>query len=260
MKMRILLRIMLAVILLGIFTACEDKDEIPEASYEAGVWFYGTGKVISQNKFDVDVFNEIFSGSYSFYFYPGIEESIFELPEIRLMGKPVNYDREVNLVAGEGSSAVEGEHFEIEDNVLPANAVSFIPKVRLIKKNLGDEEKVIKFVLAPSDEFPAQVLGDTVSDDKTFLISLHYELKFSNLISEPPYWSQCGLFGKWGRVKFEFMYEVLGKYWGVEPVEPADRNYMYDDLLRLRYELQLWKKEHPGEKMLEDDGKTAVSF
>ena len=103
------------------------------------------------------------------------------------------------------------------------------------------------------------MFGDTVSDDKTFLISLRYELKFSNLVSEPPYWSQCGIFGDWSRVKFDFMYEKLGKYWGVEPVSPADRNYMYDDLLRMRRELQLWQTEHPGEKMLDENGKQ-VSF
>ena len=259
MKMKTLynIRIMLAVMLLGIVAACEDDDKIPGASYDAGVWFYGTGDVIVQGKFDMDEYNKIFSGFYSFYFYPGVEEHIFELPEIRLMGKPVDYDRKVNLVAGEGSTAVEGVHFVIEDNVLPANAVSFTPKVLLLKKNLGDEEKMVKFVLEPFEEFPAQVFGDTVSDDKTFLISLRYELKFSNLVSEPPYWSQCGIFGDWSRVKFDFMYEKLGKYWGVEPVSPADRNYMYDDLLRMRRELQLWQTEHPGEKMLDEKAKQA---
>lgn len=89
MKMKIyIIRIMLAVMLFGIIAACEDDDKIPGASYDAGVWFYGTGDVILQGKFDMDEYNKIFSGFYSFYFYPGVEEHIFELPEIRLMGKP----------------------------------------------------------------------------------------------------------------------------------------------------------------------------
>lgn len=255
MKMLCNIRLVLTMILFVGVAACEDEDKIPGASYEAGVWFYGTGNAIVQNELDTTKFNEIFSGFYSFYFFPGIEEHSFELPEIRLMGRPVDYDRRVNLVAGEGSTAVEGEHFVLEDIVLPANAVSFVPKVTLLKKNLGDEEKVVHFVLEPSEEFPARVFGDTVSDDKTFLISLRYELKFSNLVSEPPYWSQCVHFGKWSRVKFDFMYEKLGRYWGVEPVSPEDGNYMYEDYLTMRRALQLWQSEHHGEKMLDENGK-----
>lgn len=45
------------------------------------------------------------------------------------------------------------------------------------------KRKWVKFVLEPSEEFPARVFGDTVSDDKTVFISLRYELKFSNLVS-----------------------------------------------------------------------------
>lgn len=254
MKMLCNIRFMFAMMLF-VVVSCKDEDKIPGASYDAGVWFYGTGNVVKQNEFDMDEFNKIFSGFYSFYFFPGIEEHTFELPEIRLMGKPADYDRKVNLVVGEGSTAVEGEHFVMEDIVLPANAVSFIPKVTLLKKSLGDEEKIVKFVLEPSDEFPARVFGDTVSDDMTFLISLRYELKFSNLVSEPPYWSQCYHFGTWSRVKFDFMYEKLGRYWGVEPLSHADNNYMYEDYLSMRRALQLWKEDHPGEVMLDENGK-----
>ncbi len=247
------IRIALVAILCGITAACDDED-IPGASYESGVWFYNTGKVISQGEFDMEAFNKLFSGSYSFYFFPDVEEYTFELPEVRLMGRPVDYDREVNLIVGEGSTAEEGRHFKIVDNVLPANAVSFVPKVVLFRKELGDEEKIVKFVLAPSEEFPAQIFGDTISDDQTFLISSHYELRFSRLISEPPYWSECKVFGKWSKVKHDFMYEILGIYWGVEPVTPADRNKMFDDVLRMRNALQKYNKDHPDDPMKDEDG------
>lgn len=261
MKTKVLygIRVTLAMMLLGIFVACEDDDEIPAASYQPGVWFYGTGDVMTNNKFDIDKFNALFRGAYSFYFYPDVEVDTFALPEVRLMGTPVNYDRKINLVAGEGSTAVKGEHFEIVDDVLPANAVSFIPKVLLIKKNLGEEEKLLKFVLAPCEEFPAQVFADTVSDDKTFVVSLRYELKFSNLISEPPYWNQCSRFGEWSRVKYDFMIEKLGRYWGVEPVSPLEMNDLINDVYKMRYELQKWEKENEGKKMTDENGK-AISF
>ena len=134
-KMFYLRMIVLSALLCGVFAACEDEDKIPAASYQPGVWFYSTKSVLSSGDFNLEKFNEVFSGDFSFYFYPEIEVDTFKLPEIRLMGTPVNYDRKVNLVCGEGTTAVEGVHFEIVDAVLPAHAISFIPKILLIKKN-----------------------------------------------------------------------------------------------------------------------------
>lgn len=239
-----------ATMLSWMIVSCEKDDKIPAASYEAGVWFYSNK---SMTTFDTLKFDNEFSGTFSFYFSPESEVDTFELAEIRLMGTPVNYDRSVNLVANSGSNAIEGVHFEIIDKILPANAISFVPKILLIKKDLGDEEKVINFELQPSDEFPARVFADTISDDKTFLISLRYTLKFSNLISEPPYWNQCKSFGVWSRVKYEFMIEKLGKYWGVQPVSPSDMNEMINDVYYMRYQLDLWKKEH-GDSMRDENG------
>lgn len=253
-KMFYLRMIVLSALLCGVFAACEDEDKIPAASYQPGVWFYSTKSVLSSGDFNLEKFNEVFSGDFSFYFYPEIEVDTFKLPEIRLMGTPVDYDRKVNLVCGEGTTAVEGVHFEIVDAVLPAHAISFIPKILLIKKNLGEEEKIIKFRLQPSEEFPARVFADTISDDKTFVMSSRYELKFSNLISKPTYWEHCS-FGAWSQVKYEFMIEKLGRYWGIEPLSPTDMNDMYNDVLRMRYELEMWKRAHNGEQMKDENGK-----
>lgn len=247
------IRVMLLIVLSWAILSCED-DDIPGASYQSGVWFYASAETFPSS-FDSVAFEKVFSGSYSFYFHKESDVDTFVLPEIRLMGMPVNYDRSINLVAAEGTTAVEGEQFEIIDRVLPANAISFIPRVLLKNKNLGEEEKVIKFVLAPSDEFPARVVGDTVSDDHTFLVSLRYELKLSNLIQEPPYWSQCAIhFKAWSRVKYDFMVEKLGKYWGVEPISPSDMNEMFNDALKMKEELELWRKAHNGEYMLDENG------
>ena len=74
---------------------------------------------------------------------------------------------------------------------------------------------------------------------------------------EPPYWGQCD-FGDWSKVKYDFMVEKLGRYWGLEPVEPSDMNDMYNDYLRMRYELDQWEKENGG-PMLDENGEE-VSF
>lgn len=252
MKMKILYtRVILLIMTLGVFVACED-DDIPGASYQSGVWFYASAATFP-SQFDSIAFDDVFSGTYTFYFHQGVETDTFALPEIRLMGVPADYDRKVNLVAGEGTTAVEGEQFEIIDAILPAHAVSFVPRVLLKKNNLGDEEKVIKFVLEPSDEFPAQVFADTVADDRTFLISLRYELIFSDLEMEPPYWNQTS-FKQWSKVKYEFMREHLDRDWGVEPLSSTDMNEMYNDVLYMRYQLQLWKNANGGKNMLDENG------
>jgi len=256
MKRNVLYRILvsLAIVLNVVLISCDD-DDIPGASYQPGVWFYASGdRVTSEGKLDMEKFNSKFSGFYSFYFHQELDVDTFSLAEIRLMGFPEDRDREVKLVAGEGTTAVEGVHFKIVNNVLPANATSFVPKILLIKKDLGEEEKVVKFELKPSEEFPAQVFGDTLSDDNTFVVSLHYELKFSNVVSEPPYWNQTRRFGEWSRVKYEFMVEKLGRYWGAEPISPSDMTDLYNDVLRMRYELAQWEKAHNGEKMKDENG------
>ena len=246
-------------VLAGSVISCED-DDIPPASYENGVWFYAPVAGSSVNLSTMEGFEEEFSTTYSFYFNEDADVDTIELAEIRLMGMSADYPREVNLVVGEGSTAVEGENFEFLAKVLPANEISFIPKILLKKAGLGEEEKVLRLELTPSDEFPARIFADTVSDDKTFLISSHYTVRFSNLAVEPPYWDQCRhIFKTWSKVKYDFMVEKLGRYWGVEPVSPSDLNEMYNDMLIMRYELSLWQQEHGGEYMLDENG-NRVSF
>ena len=234
------------------WASCEDDEDVPDPTYQAGVWFYSP-LIESVSHRDTTGFYKAFVKEYSFYFAPDKEVDTLELGEVRLMGMPVDYDREINLVVGEGSSAVEGEHFEIVDKTLPANTYSFVPKVLLKRQGLNNEMKRIHFVLEPSPEFPAKVLGDTISDDATFMISTHYDVYFTDREMEPPYWEQCG-FGDWSQVKYDFMVEKLGKRWGLEPVGPSDMNDLYNDYLRMRYELDQWKKEHGGENMLDENG------
>ena len=246
-------------VLAGGMIACED-DDIPPASYENGVWFYAPAEGSGVNLNTMEGFEEEFSTTYSFYFNEDSDVDTVELAEIRLMGMSTDYPREVNLVVGEGSTASEGVNFEFLDKVLPANEISFVPKILLKKAGLGEEEKILRLELAPSEEFPARIFADTVSDDKTFLISSHYTVKFSNLAIEPPYWNQCEhIFLTWSKVKYDFMVEKLGKYWGIEPVSPTDLNEMYNDKLIMRYELSLWQEEHGGEYMLDENG-NRVSF
>ena len=51
------------------------------------------------------------------------------------------------------------------------------------------------------------------------------------------------------------MIEKLGRYWGIEPLSPTDMNDMYNDVLRMRYELEMWKRAHNGEQMKDENGK-----
>lgn len=72
--------------------------------------------------------------SYNFG-YDIADSHTIELPVV-LMGMPKDYVREINIIAvADSSTMVEGTHYTITDNVIPANAVKGIVKINLLRGN-----------------------------------------------------------------------------------------------------------------------------
>ncbi|SEN02289.1 protein of unknown function [bacterium A37T11] len=251
-------KIIVVLVLLSSLTACQ-KDKLPPATYEDGIWFYASASAISGNDADAKLANA-FTGNYTFYFYPEAIQDTFLLPEVRVMGDPKNYDRSFSMIVADSSSAKEGVHFKFLNTVVPAGQVSTTPSLILLNTPDLLEKKVDLYLqLEPSADFPAVMGRDTLSADKSFLFSTHYHLTFNNLIQSPPYWSTVPYLGKWSAVKFEFINSIIGFFPGLVPVTSDEYSQYYSYYLHLRSALADYNSAHPGEPLTDENNK-AVSF
>lgn len=235
----------------ALFVACDNSEKLPPPSYQDGVWFYKSAIKSSPDKLEQE-----FKDQFSFYFTPeGTEEYEYELPELRVMGSIASHDRVINLEADTASTAIEGVHFRFGKVTFPANQASFRPTVILLKNALAGETFKLRVKVKPSADFPAIIAKDTTSEDRTFFFSTHFELTFSNLSQEPPYWKSLPYyFGAWGRVKYNFMYETLGVYLGLTEPQASDFDDLYNYYLTLRREIKLLP-----EPLIDENG-NEVSF
>lgn len=85
-----------------------------------------------------------------------------ELP-VKLMGMPVDYEREIKWTTAEGTDMVEGTHFQIEGNVIPANEVATTLKVILLRDKDPEalQERSLKLVLALAENDDLRAVGQT---------------------------------------------------------------------------------------------------
>ncbi|MBQ8500929.1 MAG: DUF4843 domain-containing protein [Bacteroides sp.] len=85
-----------------------------------------------------------------------------ELP-VKLMGMPVDYEREIKWTTAEGTDMVEGTHFQIEGNVIPANEVATTLKVILLRDKDPEalQERSLKLVLSLAENDDLRAVGQT---------------------------------------------------------------------------------------------------
>ncbi|WP_293931837.1 DUF4843 domain-containing protein [Sphingobacterium sp. UBA6645] len=154
---------------------------------------------------------EVDSTSYSF----GLE-----LPEVvqdtvwvkvRVQGTAKSYDRTIELKAITGTTATEGEDFELPKFILKANEVEARYPVILYRTERLQEntEKVIVAIKANAD-FEEAALGEEIGETESVAF---YTIYFNDFLSEPAYWSTMYFdyyIGDFSVVKFQFMVSVYG--------------------------------------------------
>lgn len=92
--------------------------------------------------------------SYNFG-YDIADTHTIELPVV-LMGMPVGHDRVINIVAvPDFSTMVEGTHYTITDNVIPANAIDGTVKINLLRGKdplLLEQEFKLRLTVGENDD------------------------------------------------------------------------------------------------------------
>ena len=119
------------------FTACSEEDyKLYDTSQVDAVFFqYKNAQGDAADTVNY-VFNYETANSYS-----------IELP-VMLMGMPANHDRKIEIKAvPDSSDMVLGVHYTVENAVLPANAVSTVVTVKLLRDNDPELQTRAKHVL-----------------------------------------------------------------------------------------------------------------
>lgn len=253
------LRQALALLLLTALaaSACQ-KEKLPPPSYQAGVWFYKPyGGSFSGNVAQDIV--KAFTQDYSFYLNGSITRDTIWLPEVRAMGEPVAHQRPIRLVAIDSTTtAVEGTHYTLINEGMPANGIT--ARLGVVLLRTPDQQTntfTLSLELQPSNDFPALLARDTVSSDKTFLLSTHYTIRFDDQLVQPPYWNELGIYyGSWSRVKMLFIYDVLGFFPGLTPVNPDDAEQYFLNYLKVKSALYAYNEAHPDDPLKDENGYT----
>lgn len=129
--------------------------------------------------------------------------------KMRLVGKLANRDREILVVPGEGTTAIEGTHFILPNIVMPADSLEV--KYPVVLLNAADlSSKTVRLVLrvAESKDLIVGTIGQ--ADFSTRNTSL-FKINFSNNLIQPDYWNYiAGYVGGYSAVRYQFMIDVLG--------------------------------------------------
>lgn len=181
------------VILLVLFSFSACKKESVEG-YQAGTGIY---------------FYNLYSDStnYSFANQAGMLTTDTIFVDMQIMGPPSDQPREVLVVAGEGTTAIEGTHYKLPKMILPANA--FQLRYPVILFNTPDlKTKTYRLVakVGEGKDLNQGAIGN--SDVRGRAV---YKINFNNRIIKPDYWLYIqNYFGDYSNVKYKFMIDEFG--------------------------------------------------
>lgn len=182
-----------------IFCSCSDKDLLYDSN-DTLISF------VSSDSID-----------YSFSFEPvDYTEHEIKIP-IEIVGVPVNYDREYNVVVDDdASTALESEYEIINENfVIAANKMSDTLVIKLIKSDRINNETVkVKLDLLSTSDF------GTPPVEKTSMV-----VNFTNKLNKPSWWdSWAPIFGDFSQIKYKLWInyykegqDLNGYYWDNMP-------------------------------------------
>lgn len=132
-----------------------------------------------------------------------IQNYTVEIP-IVVTGAICNHQRKVNIsVIPEGTTAMEGVDYTLEETMIPAGSYNTTLKVNVKRSaELSKEEKTIMFQILPSDELFTDV-NPAWTD---------FKLKINDTLTKPARWIyDCQpYFGVYSDVKYRFIIDTLG--------------------------------------------------
>lgn len=183
--------LVMLLVMIGVGGACKKADMI---EYEAGPGAY---------------FNDILGDSTNYSFANNVNilttDTLFL--DIRIMGELTDYEREIQLVATEGSTATEGVHYKLPAVKIPAN--TYLLKYPVILFNTPDlKTKTVRLELTIARNRDFINGPGMVTNSRLYNL---YKINFNNRLIKPDYWLYIqNYFGEYSDVKYRFMIDVLG--------------------------------------------------
>ncbi|ETN94971.1 DUF4843 domain-containing protein [Zhouia amylolytica] len=193
------------------------------------------------------------STGYSFAFDPiDVQSVVYKLP-VSVQGNVSDKDRVINVKVSEASTAVEGTHFELPEQVIfHANqAVDSIPLTLFRSPDLKIDTLRVVLELLPNENFDIdmknKVTDELTQEKRDFTV---FELAADDIFKTPSYWFETYL-GTYTLKKADLMQELLGIPYDFYESRDALQYIFYHAKFMKRY---LEEKKAAGETIYEEDG------
>jgi len=138
---------------------------------------------------------------------------------IRSIGEVVNYDRPYELIPAEGTTAIEGEDYDLSENdmLIKANQSVDTLRIKLLRTpKLRNQTMRLKLQLKPNEYFETPVTeyknSPSWSADGNMHSAISYIINFNERYSEPFFWSTSAYkyFGPFSVNKYLALNEYMG--------------------------------------------------
>ena len=185
---------------------------------------------------------------------------------IRSIGEVVNYDRPYVLKAAEGTTAVEGEDYDLSENelVIKANQSIDTLNVKLLRTpKLRNQTMRLKLELVPNEYFETPITeyknSSSWSTDGNMHSAISYIINFNERYSEPYYWTWYfnEYFGPFTVNKYLTLNEYMGwtgSDWSNAGMTGQKIQYGKLDYFARYFKKYLQQKADEGDPILDDDG------
>ena len=150
---QLFLRIMMVVVPLVAFTACE-KDQIDTFDQQETAIRFPAGFASDTRVFPgYDSNLRLYLQSFSFLSDPFAEYADVDVPLIPL-GSPVDYDRRVTALVVDNENNAKAGQYEILESIVPANELYGRIRIRVYNdESLGNDTRQLTLELKASDDF-----------------------------------------------------------------------------------------------------------
>lgn len=229
MKYIILLSLLFTVVLLS---SCEKDYQYYDDTLEAV-------------SFDLPALtNGADSLSYSFAFFPGVNEDTIRIP-VHLWGYTTNTDRQVNVkVLAENTTAKEGEDYTVLPCVIRGTRTS--DDLNLVVRRTDKMKRGFYQVCLKIEDSPDLIAGP--ENEGTLRVIL------TAMLVRPLDWPYQ--LGDWSQVKHQFVIDVTGKGTNFGTISTMVR---WTAFMQQLYEaLNKYNGEHPNDKLKDENGNLVV--
>lgn len=241
-----------------------DKEDIPTfTTGDAGIYFQRITSTIMYST--TEYYGDTLA--YSFASASATVKGAVLSASVRTMGKVVDYDRPFKVVIDEeGTSAIEGVHFEVDLDTLVVPAGKSVAYVRVHFFRTDDMlEKTVRLALRLEDNehfkcyFPEYKNTNVYTATGEQISGVVYAFSISEMYTEPWYWMLFGdgFFGAWTPKKYTTVNQVCGltpSDWESGGSSGAKVQYGRFSFFALAVQKYLQEQADAGTPVLDSDG------